>query len=66
VIAEIFNDQQLFSYDPMWRSIKEKFESHEIGIGDGTAKDFLTHYQSKGWIVKTVSKNYACGSIELA
>ena len=64
VIADIFNDQHQFRYDPMWRKIKAEFDEQDIAISDNNVKDFLIYYQSENWIIKDDNRFYKLGNID--
>ncbi len=54
-LGEAFKSGENLTYEPTWRAIKNSFLGFQT-ISDNKAKDFLTYYQQKGWIIKVEAR----------
>jgi hypothetical protein len=52
VLGKVLERNEEPSYEETWRSIKLAFDDMKMGFGDNTAKQFLSYYTTKGWVVK--------------
>lgn len=58
IIDAIFAASNDYTYDGLWRAIKNAGNKYSLNLGDNTAKDWLTYYKQEGMIMQNERKRY--------